>query len=187
MTNVLRVLAGLPHRAWEHEPQFGAAECYPAYAALAAELRPRTVLEIGAFEGYGLTAFWLGAGSRVRRLDWVDNESYLAGSNAHCRENLTAVGAALGWPLPALDGVRERGALGWRGRYDLVHVDGSHVFADALADLAWSWGRRPRVILVDDYDFLPEVRRAAEVFGAWSGLRLEYRPSLRGWALFRVR
>lgn len=121
----------------------------------------------------------------VKRLDWVDTEVYMKDSNAHCLANLQAAGQALGWPLPELCGVRDRNALHWTGRYDLIHVDGDHSYDGALSDMLWAWERRPKTMLVDDYDYKPEVKRAVTAFSDLSGLAFAYCASLRGWAMFR--
>jgi hypothetical protein len=183
---IKQLLEALPHRTWQGEEQFESAEAYPAYVELSRELQPLSILELGAFEGYGLIAFWMGCGPVVERLDWVDNEAYTPGTNAHCEANLEAAAKLLGWQVPDSQGVDNRSKLAWTGRYDLIHVDGDHSYSGALLDMVWAWGRRPRWLLVDDYDFLPEVRRAVATFSDLSGLAFEHRPALRGWALFRM-
>jgi hypothetical protein len=187
--DVREVLAGLPWRTWQNEGQWGAEDCYPAYVAMGERFRPRRILEMGAFEGYGLASFWLGAGPAVERLDWVDNESYLPDTNLHCLENLRHVGRVMGWPLPKMAYATsvERLLVPEAGApvYDLIHVDAGHDYQTAYRDMLVAWHKGPRVMLVDDFDFLPEVREAVLAFSRT--FRAPFVPvaSFRGWALFQ--
>lgn len=182
--HVRHVLAALPHQAWAGQPQWQAPDCYPAYAALAQRWQPRRILEIGAFEGYGLISFWLGAGAAVQRLDWIDAETYAPGTNACCQENITAAAAQLGWRQPRSVCAPDWAHLPAKGRYDLIHVDAGHSFAEAFTDIVCAWQRQPQVLLVDDYAFLPEVTRAVQRFSELFAVPFVTVPSFRGWALF---
>ena len=187
--NVNAVLAQLPYQSWRatYGDAWASPDCYPRYVEIAAKLQPRRILEIGAFEGYGLIAFWMGAGEQVQRLDWVDTERDLRGSNAHALANLERAAELLGWPLPPITYATSLAGLPGSGPYDLIHVDGDHSVGAAMRDLVWAWRSGARVILVDDYDYRPEpgVRQAVELFSEASGLPFEHIPSLRGWAMFR--
>jgi hypothetical protein len=105
----------------------------------------------------------------------LDNESYVPGSRALCSENLAFY-----------DGEKlfARSVDDVAGRFDLVHVDADHSFTGALCDIAFAWALRPRVMLVDDFLFLEDVRRAAEAFAGHYGARLRVWNSYRGWAVF---
>ena len=187
--NVNDVLAQLPYQSWRKT--YGAAwvspDCYPMYVAMAAKLQPLSILEIGTFEGYGLIAFWMGAGQQLTRLDWVDTERDLSGSNAHALANLQRASALLGWPLPESAYATSLARLPGSDPYDLIHIDGDHNVGAALRDMVWAWRKGARVLLVDDYDFQPEpgVRQAVALFSEASGLAFEHIPTLRGWAMFR--
>jgi hypothetical protein len=175
---VLGVLKALPHvhPADPGMDWFSSPDYYPVYAAVGRLLRPRTLLELGARLGYSLVALAHGS-RRLTRFWWVDNESYLPGSNAACRENLEAYFRA--W-RPDLPPPRVRFAPSWEGLgggegpaglpswgVDLAHVDGDHSYEGKLRDLKRVWDRA-RVVLVDDYR-LPSVGAAVREWAARQG------------------
>jgi len=47
--------------------------------------------------------------------------------------------------------------------YDLIHIDGSHLYQDKLHDLQLTLGRC-NVVVVDDYDFIESNKRAVDEF-----------------------
>ena len=47
--------------------------------------------------------------------------------------------------------------------YDLIHIDGSHLYQDKLHDLQLTLGRC-NVVVVDDYDFIPNIKLATDEF-----------------------
>jgi hypothetical protein len=153
---------------------FVAANGYPFYTRAAEILQPASILEIGTFFGFGLAAFVQGYPA-VARIAAVDNESYLAGTQEICRANLAFFEGERRFGRTLEDG---------RGHYDLIHVDADHSFAGALHDMAYAWGLGPRAMLVDDFLFLDEVRRAVESFAAHHGIPYKVWRSYRGWAVF---
>jgi hypothetical protein len=147
---------------------------YPFYVRAVEEIRPASVLEIGTFLGFGLAAFAYGC-ETIERLTSLDNESYIPGSQQACAANLSFFRGET-----RLVGSLEEA----RGEYDLIHVDADHTFAGALHDMAFAWGLGPRVMLVDDYAFLEEVRQAVGAFAAHHRLPFKVWNSYRGWAVF---
>jgi predicted O-methyltransferase YrrM len=68
---------------------------------------------------------------------------------------------------------------------DFFHVDGDHSFEGASHDMALAWKalRSGGVMVVDDYDFLPRVRKAVDIFLANHRAEMmnhEYIKSFRG-------
>ncbi len=153
---------------------FRAWNGYPAYVLAADAIAPQSVLEIGTLVGFGLAAFVHGRPG-VTRLTAVDNETYLPGSQTACARNLGFFAGEKRF-VNTLDAAR--------GQYDLIHVDADHSFAGALHDMAFSWGLGPRVMLVDDYDFLDGVREAVHAFASHHQLPFRTWKSYRGWAVF---
>jgi hypothetical protein len=153
---------------------FYSARAYPLYVRAAALIRPTSVLEIGAFLGFGLASFLYGTDT-IARLTVVDNEFYMAGSLQACSDNL----ASFQGEKRFLRSLEEA-----RGEYDLIHVDGDHTFAGALHEMAFAWGLGPRVMLVNDYTFLEDVRRATDAFATRQALPFKVWRSYRGWAVF---
>lgn len=50
------------------------------------------------------------------------------------------------------------------GDFDLVHIDADHTSKGALHDLRLFWPHTRKVLLLDDFDYIPEVRQAGEKF-----------------------
>jgi len=153
---------------------FKAWNMYPFYTRAAEVIKPTSVLEIGTFLGFGLASFAHGAPG-IERLTAMDNESYLAGSQAIAADNLSFVAGKKSF-VGTLEAAR--------GTYDLIHVDADHSFTGALHDMAFAWGLGPRVMLVDDYDFLEDVRRAVNTFAERQTVPFKHWQSYRGWAVF---
>ena len=153
---------------------FRAWNGYPAYALAAETIAPRSVLEIGSLVGFGLASFIHGSPA-IQRVTSMDGEVYMPGSQAVCAQNLAFFGGEKQF-VRTLDGAR--------GQYDLIHVDADHTFAGALHDMAFAWGLGPRVMLVDDYDFLEDVTHAVRAFASHHQLPFRTWKSYRGWAVF---
>jgi len=153
---------------------FTSDKAYPLYVRAAQVIRPTSVLEIGAFLGFGLAAFAYGADT-LARVTVVDNEYYMPGSLEACRDNLSFHAAEKRFGRSLEDG---------RGDHDLIHVDGDHSFAGALHHMAFAWGLGPRVMLVNDYTFLEDVRRATDAFAVRQSLPFKVWRTYRGWAVF---
>jgi len=150
------------------------ANAYPLYVRAAEIVRPTSVLEIGAFLGFGLAAFLCGAPS-IARVTVVDNEYYMPGSLKACADNLAFFNGEKRFVRTLEEG---------RGEYDLIHVDGDHTFPGALHQMAFAWGLGPRVMLVNDYTYLDDVRRAADTFAVQHALPFKIWRTYRGWAVF---
>ncbi len=153
---------------------FRAWNGYPAYALAAAAVAPTSVLEIGTLLGFGLASFIHGSPA-IGRITAMDSEAYIPGSQAVCARNLGFFPGEKQF-VHTLDAAR--------GQYDLIHVDADHSFAGALHDMAFAWGLGPRVMLVDDYGFLEDVRLAVHAFAQHHRLPFRTWQSYRGWAVF---
>lgn len=181
--DIREIIASLPHTAnsqtgedYAQADWVQAENGYPFYVKVAEIVQPDRFLEVGSFLGFGLVAFHTGHPKAA--LYSVDNESYLPNSRALSEENVRAVKGRIHTyttisDLPFTDC---EGAI--------IHVDGDHSFAGALHDLVQCWAMRPRVMLVDDYRFLGEVKEAVEFFAARNNLPFKVWESYRGWAVF---
>ena len=47
--------------------------------------------------------------------------------------------------------------------YDLIHIDGSHIYEDKVHDLKLTLGRC-NVVVIDDYDFIDDTKKAVDEF-----------------------
>jgi hypothetical protein len=153
---------------------FRAPDGYPLYVRAARVIQPTSVLEIGAFLGFGLAAFLCGTDT-LTRITVVDTEYYMPGSLKACAENLAFFAGEKRFVRSLEDA---------RGEYDLIHVDGDHTFAGALHQMAFAWGLGPRVMLVNDYTYLQDVRRATDAFAKQQSVPFKIWRTYRGWAVF---
>lgn len=149
------------------------------------EVSPKSILEIGVRAGYSAISF----------LSACPDASYV-GVDA---ENGTHGGKGGPWMWWAQKILRDFNVQFVKadsqtlselpgGPYDLIHVDGDHTTAGALHDMniALNSLASGGIMLVDDYDYIKEVRKAVDKFHiAHPELSFEYRKSLRGDVLFR--
>ncbi len=120
---------------------------YPTYHAIAAVLKPRSILEVGVRFGYSLASLAAGAGPGAQ-IFGVDQETYEKGSNAQATASLKLLGIeaqlflsdSKTFDIPARTG---------RTRFDLIHIDGDHTAEGALHDLLRYMQFTDR-LLVDD-------------------------------------
>lgn len=162
---------------------------YEYYYAIARYIRPVSILEIGVRLGYSLIAMMEGAGEPLRSVVGCDIEAYVPNSNALAEEQIRKFyrGSAKVEFLKA--DTQRLSSLPGSESYDLIHVDGDHTYKGAMHDLELTIGRTKWVI-VDDYEFLPGVRKAVDKFVSKKTAIIEsatYLPSVRGTMLIHYR
>ena len=79
------------------------SDYYDVYRAVGRALQPSTIFEIGARIGHSLISLAIDD-PRLRSISWIDNESYVSGSDAKAAAN---IGASLrrfrpDWYLPKM-------------------------------------------------------------------------------------
>lgn len=203
----MRVVSGISHEgesAWiipseaicpKDQKSLNRYEQYKGYYAvkhaIAREVAPKRILEIGVRAGYSALAFM----TACPKAEYV-------GVDAETGKHGGEGGPWMWWAKTLLKGFnvnlykldsQQLDALPEHlGNFDFVHVDGDHSFEGALHDMELCW---PKVnvggaMLVDDYDYLWPVHEAIEEFRKrvddWyeDGVS-EYRKSLRGEVIFR--
>jgi len=150
-------------------------------------VKPKIIIEIGVRLGYSAHAFlYSSPNSQYHGLDiWggkhggtkIGGEKYvmemLSRNFTNAKIKLYTCNTQKGkWPeLPA--------------DVDLFHIDGDHTTAGSFFDMAMAFTRMKRgaYLLVDDYDFLPDVRIGVDSFiSAFSSLISDYKyfPTFRG-------
>lgn len=149
------------------------------------EFAPKRILEIGVRAGYSAFAFL----SACRDASYVGIDA----------ENGTHGGRGGPWMWWAKQLLKDFDAKFIKANsqdlselpdapYDFIHVDGDHTTAGAIHDMVISFAALSPggIMLVDDYDYLKEVRKAVDKFRADNpNIHTEYRKSLRGEILFR--
>lgn len=155
-------LRNLPHNP---SPDWlEARDGYPIYEAIGRALAPESISEIGAYVGYSLIALAAGSG-RTTTMRWADDESYRAGSNRMCRENIRE-----SMPTVSILGMQVCESIFDLAKYraDLFHIDGEHRRAGKVRDLEIAWASGSRYVLVDDYLTIDAVRAG---FDFWANSR----------------
>ena len=150
-------------------------ENYVWYYAIGQYFKPKTIAEIGVKYGYSIKSLLEGAGSIY--VEGYDNEIHRPGSNQIVIDRLIALGVK--HRIYNLD-TQQINIL--TGDFDLVHVDGSHVYNDALHDmrLAWAAIKYGGIMLVDDCRYIDFVQRALQDFCKEQMVASVYLPSYRG-------
>tara|TARA_B100000902_G_C27280337_1_gene901366 strand:- start:295 stop:984 length:690 start_codon:yes stop_codon:yes gene_type:complete len=171
--------------------------CYEYYYAIGEYYKPKTILEIGLLFGYSAAALILGAKQNIKVFDSYDIDAYLRGSYrkealgetihydtdeiefkdwSSNRIAYFKLYELLQEKLPDNDiqlniMLKDSTHLKYLDKnYDLIHIDGSHVYEVKLHDLQLTLGRC-NVVVVDDYDFIPNIKLATDEF---IGLNKEY-------------
>lgn len=161
-------------------------EIYRIKHAIALELQPKSILEIGVRAGYSALAF-LNACPKARYL----------GLDAENGQHGGAGGPWTPWAVELLKpydakvivvDTQTLASLSQHGQFDLVHVDGDHTKTGCSHDLGLAFGvlAPGGAVLVDDYHFLGDVRHAVDEFSRTHGMALEIRDSPRGEAILRL-
>lgn len=137
---------------------------YATKAAIAAWLRPRSVVEIGVRAGYSALAFFMGhpfemyTGLDADLGHWGGVKGYLTHASAMIRREFGR--AACQSIVQRAD--TQRLTVLPAERFDLAHVDGDHGWQGATHDITLCLDAGTRYVCVDDYEFVPAVRAAAE-------------------------
>lgn len=196
-------LVQLPHNPWGGYPgTYVVSDIFPTkWELLQREASDATsVFEFGALMGYFLVTA-LDACPRITRVGWVDTELHSPNSNRLCCENINAwlrIGKTphgkrgrierrwfdKTYPDVLAHILHTRGAEA-PAQYDVVHVDGEHTYHACMIDLTLGLAMNPRLLLVDDYQAIGEVRSATDDFARYMGLQVEEVTTANGLAVIR--
>lgn len=129
---------------------------YPYYEKISYLLKPRSIFEIGALQGFSLIALLKGV-ENIDTVFWIDNESYLKKSNKMCYENIVFYFHTYTEEkeLPIINYYKNheeflKSSFSLR-KIDLIHIDGEHTYEGKLKDLNFCIKLKPKYILLDDY------------------------------------
>jgi SAM-dependent methyltransferase len=148
--------------------------------------RPGRVLEIGVRLGYSAFSFLscdyvhgyvgldiqqpLDGGMNFPTFDWVENRVF--NRFKLVEKKLICVNTQTDFPEI--------------GYFDFIHVDGDHSYTGAMKDMdnCWNILQKNGLIVVDDYEFIPEVKQACMEWSTKMNIPLIVGHSKRGDALF---
>jgi hypothetical protein len=158
--------------------------CFEWYYAISKVIQPKTFLEIGVRFGFSFLPTLIGCDTLEYALGW-DLETYGNNEiardnlskyyNGNCRYEILHIDSQLQTELPQF--------------FDLVSIDGCHDYDCKIHDLKMAM-KNSRYVILDDYDYIPQVRQATDFFLKeyrdnieWN----EYLPSFRGSQLIKFK
>lgn len=165
----------------KHAKYINSGICYEWYFAVAKYFQPVSILEIGVRRGYSLLSMIKGAADNVKFVRGWDIESVEPGSNAIAIKNIKERIDTAKIDF-AIDNVNSRRFDKIPVFFDLIHIDGDQSLEGIEHDLNISLGMC-NVVIIDDYDYIPNVRKATDAFIAIHKpiiQALTYIPSFRG-------
>jgi hypothetical protein len=158
--------------------------CFEWYWAIAQTIQPKTFMEIGVRLGFSFLPTMLASKSLEYALGW-DLETY--GNNTIARENIGSYyGGTCKWEILHVDSQEQTTLPRF---FDLVSIDGCHDYNCKIHDLELAMENSKYVIL-DDYDYLPDVRKGVDQFMKNNSKRIEwslYIPTFRGSQLIKFK
>jgi hypothetical protein len=158
--------------------------CFEWYYAISRVLKPKTFLEIGVRFGFSFLPTLLGTDTLEYALGW-DLETY--GNNKIAVDNISKYyNGTCKWEIQHADSQEQ---VGLSKFFDLVSIDGCHDYECKIHDLKLAMHQSEYVIL-DDYDYIPEVRRSTDDFLEEYKDKIEwneYLPTFRGSQLIKFK
>lgn len=146
-----------------YQPELGTEEMYRVKFDVAKQLQPESILEIGVRAGYSALAF-LQACPRAQYLGLDSDEGEWGGVSGyiqHARAALEPYNAVV-MRCNTQDRPIDPETIAVMRGYQLWHIDADHSYHGCLRDIQLAAALGARWILVDDYDFIPSVRRACD-------------------------
>ena len=163
--------------------------CFEPYYLLAAMFKPKKILEIGTRRGYSLIAMFKGY-PQVEFIWSCDNESYEKGSQGVALGNLVTSGwqgndrfvTASSYTDEFKNAINDK-------TFDLIHIDAAHDYPDVVHDLELTLPvlSKDGVMLVHDYTYILDVKKAVDEFAVKYNLNCLLINSYRGLAVLQRR
>jgi predicted O-methyltransferase YrrM len=139
-----------------HDEYILSGNYYEWYYAIAKFFNPHKILEIGVRYGYSLGSMLAGA-SNCKTAVGYDIDSYVENGLNISEQNIGAyiqTKAKINLRLENSQGIQ-----GFKEKFDLAHIDGDHSYEGKIHDLNLC-AKCSKIIILDDYNFLGEVKRA---------------------------
>jgi hypothetical protein len=196
-----QIIANKPKSIFEHipeeyffkydvQPYVSSGNYYEWMYAISKTIQPTSFLEIGVRFGFSFLPVLLGSHKLKYAHGW-DLETY--GNVAFSREQLKEYyhGDCI-WDIAHADSQQIKELPHF---YDLINIDGCHDYDCKMHDLRLTVGKC-KYVIIDDYDYLSEVKRAIidfidEVGESWGKTsKIEwatYIPTFRGSMLIKYK
>lgn len=143
------------HRDYMHCKNY-----YEVYYAIGKYYQPKSILEIGVRYGYSLYSI-MAACENLEYVRGYDIDEYDSGSIETANKNISKViSDKINFKV---ENKNTQNLKSIRKKYDLIHIDGDHTFNGKLHDLNLV-KNNCKVLVVDDYNHIREVKSAVEKF-----------------------
>lgn len=162
---------------------------YKVKYSIAKNLNPKTILEIGVRAGYSAISF-LSAAPEAQYIG-LDAENGTHGNQG---------GPWCWWAKQILSPFDfeiiiqdtqkiTSDYISNLGNFDLIHIDGDHSYKGAYHDITICLPSLSNngIMLIDDYDFIPDVKKAVDRFVHNNSIEFDYLPSFRGEAILKYK
>jgi hypothetical protein len=151
--------------------------CFEWYYAISKTIKPSSFLEIGVRFGFSFLPTLLGSSNLKYALGW-DLETY--GNNEIAVNNISKYyKGSCDWEIHHIDSQQQNTLPIF---FDLVSIDGCHDYDCKIHDLNLAMNNSHYAI-IDDYDYIPEVRSSVNNFMLNNNKRISwylYLPTFRG-------
>lgn len=141
-----------------HDEYLKSNNYYEYYYAISKHYQPEKILEIGVRYGYSLGVMINGS-NVVKKVVGIDCDDYVKNSLSVAEENIKKhIKPNLDYTFLNID---SHTISKFDDTYDLIHIDGDHSYDGKIKDLDLL-KNACKVAIIDDYNFLPAVRKAAD-------------------------
>lgn len=141
-----------------HDEYLKCGNYYEVYYAIAKYYAPKSILEIGVRYGYSLASMMFGGASSIKKVVGYDIDQYeensLSIADSNIKKHLSSIGVECRLELKNSQSISSLDEV-----YDIIHIDGDHSYHGKLHDLNLAL-LHSKVIIVDDYNHLTEVKQA---------------------------
>jgi len=156
---------------------------YYAKNRICAKYKPESILEIGVRYGYSAHAFLCAVPeARYYGVDKINGGHGGAKGNPLSYANKMLCDNFPEADITTVYSDTQEITI-WHDHFDFIHIDGEHTHDGCMHDLKTALTANPAVILIDDYKYLAEVKKAVDSFIAEYGDMIKkyyYVESLRG-------
>jgi hypothetical protein len=152
---------------------------------VAAKIKPKVILEIGVRAGYSAMVFLM-ACPKARYIGYDNNAGKHSGAKG-LKYSDWAKDILSGYDVKMWPSFDTQKVLSLPDKGDFVHVDGDHSFGGCLHDLYLAVDSGAKWILVDDYSYIKDVKKAVDRFLADNNFKHKFIFDMRGQMLIWTR
>jgi predicted O-methyltransferase YrrM len=175
-----------PTATYERVEQY--KEYYKIKYEICKEINPKVIAEIGVRAGYSSWTFMQACPNATLYCFDANNGTHggQGGQTGIFKNWAIKILSAYDMTYTDVD-TQTIASLPHEKPIDFFHVDGDHTFHGVQNDLELAFNTLSEngVILIDDIDYVPDVKKGADIWLERKGLKAEYIKSLRGEYIIR--